>query len=140
MAWLGIMQTRPARNLLEAKPIGAASAHGNMDAGFVTGVLNPIAIQFYMAFLAQSIEPTAPQLPQFMILMVTSTLVVALLLGGGAPSGRKGERQPSRIESAKKNRLRRRLMPAWRKRTHGSHTQSALGSSRRSPQTKPKRF
>jgi len=84
MAWLGIMQIRSARNLLEAKPISAASARGNLGAGFLTGVLNPKAIMFYMAFLAQFIEPTAPQLPQFMILMVTSTLVVALVLGGYA--------------------------------------------------------
>ena len=84
VAWLGIMQIRAARNLLEIKRISTSSARGSIGAGFLTGVLNPKAIMFYMAFLAQFIEPTAPQLPQFMILMATSTLVVALVLGGYA--------------------------------------------------------
>lgn len=39
---------------------------------------------FYMAFLAQFIDPATPQAPQFLILMATSTLVVALVLGGYA--------------------------------------------------------
>lgn len=85
MAWLGIMQIRTARNLLEnERPIGTASGGGSLGAGFLTGVLNPKAIMFYMAFLAQFIEPSAPQLPQFMILMATSTLVVAVVLSGYA--------------------------------------------------------
>lgn len=84
MAWLGIIQIRAARNLLEIKPISTASARGSLGAGFLTGILNPKAIMFYMAFLAQFIEPTIPQLPQFMILMATSTLVVTLVLGSYA--------------------------------------------------------
>lgn len=84
MAWLGLTQIRAARNLLETDPISAASARGSFGAGFLTGVLNPKAIMFYMAFLAQFVEPTAPQLLQFVILMATSTLVVALVLGGYA--------------------------------------------------------
>ena len=84
MAWLGVMQIRAAHDLLEIKPLSTASARGNLGAGFLTGVLNPKAIMFYMAFLAQFIEPSALQLPQFMILMMTSTLVVALVLGGYA--------------------------------------------------------
>jgi threonine/homoserine/homoserine lactone efflux protein len=84
MAYLGIMQIKAARNLLETKPTGQVSARGSLGAGFLTGVLNPKAIMFYMAFLAQFIEPAAPQVPQFLILMMTSTLVVALVLGGYA--------------------------------------------------------
>ncbi|WP_245999382.1 LysE family translocator [Paracoccus methylarcula] len=84
MAWLGFMQIKAAHNLLEVKPIGPAATRGSLGAGFLTGVLNPKAIMFYMAFLAQFIEPSAPQLPQFLILMATSTLLVALVLGAYA--------------------------------------------------------
>lgn len=84
MAWLGIMQVKAARNLLETKEIDSTTSRGSLGAGFMTGVLNPKAIMFYMAFLAQFIEPTAPQLPQFLILMATSTLIVALVLGAYA--------------------------------------------------------
>lgn len=60
-------------------------SHGGGDgAGFLTGVLNPKAIMFYMAFLAQFIEPSAPQASQFLILMATSTVIVALVLGAYA--------------------------------------------------------
>jgi threonine/homoserine/homoserine lactone efflux protein len=84
MAYLGIMQIKAARNLLEARPFAPVSARGSLGAGFLTGVLNPKAIMFYMAFLAQFIEPAAPQAPQLLILMATSTLVVALVLSGYA--------------------------------------------------------
>lgn len=84
MAWLGVAQIRAARKLVDAGPIGAVSTRGSLGAGFLTGVLNPKAIMFYMAFLAQFIEPTAPQFPQFMILMASSTVIVALVLGGYA--------------------------------------------------------
>lgn len=84
MAWLGIAQIRAARSLLTITPTSTASNRGSLGAGFLTGVLNPKAIMFYMAFLAQFIEPSAPQIPQFLILMATSTLVVAIVLGGYA--------------------------------------------------------
>lgn len=101
MAWLGIMQIKAARNLLEIKPVRTASARGSLGAGFLTGVLNPKAIMFYMAFLAQFIDPTAPQLPQFMILVATSTLVVALALGGYALLA---ARASARLQSLKARR------------------------------------
>lgn len=84
MAWLGLMQIKVARDLMETGPIDGPVAGGSWRAGFLTGVLNPKAIMFYMAFLAQFIDPGAPQLPQFLILMTTSTLVVALVLGAYA--------------------------------------------------------
>ena len=84
MAYLGIRQIIAARNFKEVKDISNPSSKGSLSAGFLTGVLNPKAIMFYMAFLAQFITPTAPQLPQFLILMATSTVVVALVLGAYA--------------------------------------------------------
>lgn len=101
MAYLGVMQIKAARTLLETKPLAPVSARGSLGAGFLTGVLNPKAIMFYMAFLAQFIEPSAPQIPQFLILMATSTLVVALVLGGYALLAAKVS---SRLQSLKARR------------------------------------
>lgn len=47
-------------------------------------MLNPKAIMFYVAFLAQFIDPNALQIPQFLILMATSSVIVAAGLGGYA--------------------------------------------------------
>lgn len=75
------MQIGSARNVMKADPVHGASARARLGAGFLTGVLNPKAIMFSTAFLAQFIEPSAPQFRQFMILMATSALVVALVPG-----------------------------------------------------------
>ncbi|MBK4215178.1 LysE family translocator [Paracoccus caeni] len=80
LAWLGISQIRAARSLSETAVAASVSARRSFGAGFLTGVLNPKAIMFYMAFLAQFIDPSAPQARQFLILMGSSTLVVALVL------------------------------------------------------------
>lgn len=91
MGWLGLAQIRAARRLgmvpAQADPASASPARSSADslrAGFLTGVLNPKAIMFYMAFLAQFINPAAPQVPQFLILMASSAMVVATVLGGYA--------------------------------------------------------
>ena len=81
LGWLGI-------RMLLAKPgdppkLHITAGHYVRQAMAIT-LLNPKAIMFYMAFLAQFIEPTAPQFPQFMILMASSTVIVALVLGGYA--------------------------------------------------------
>ncbi len=77
MAYLGFQQIRSAGRPAQFVENAATS----WRAGFLTGVLNPKAIMFYMAFLAQFIDPSAAQLPQFLLLMLTSTGVVALVLG-----------------------------------------------------------
>jgi len=81
MAYLGVTQIIAARNLTKIQAFGTTSPRGSLGAGFLTGMLNPKAIIFYMAFLVQFIEPNAPQLPQFFILMTTSSVIVALVLG-----------------------------------------------------------
>ncbi len=82
MAYLGLQQIRSAGRAVEmAEPVQISSA-ASWRAGFFTGILNPKAIMFYMAFLAQFINPAAAQMPQFLILMATSCVVVAAILGG----------------------------------------------------------
>lgn len=79
LAWLGINQIRAARKVTD--PLlrsGSRLAAGR--AGFLTGVLNPKAIGFYLAFLPQFIAPDHPHLPQLLILGATSTLVAGTVL------------------------------------------------------------
>lgn len=87
MAWLGISQIIVARRLGEADLISTVSAAPrsvSLRAGFLTGVLNPKAILFYVAFLAQFMDPANPMIPQFLILMATSMIVVFVVLLGYA--------------------------------------------------------
>lgn len=101
MAWLGILQIRAARALSEAPLTRGTDVRGSLGAGFLTGVLNPKAIMFYMAFLAQFIDPSAPQGLQFLILMATSTAIVALVLGAYALLAAKAR---ARLQSLKARR------------------------------------
>lgn len=84
MAWLGLSQILTARRLVEADlttPATSAIRAGSLRAGFLTGILNPKAILFYVAFLAQFMNPAYPLTPQFIILMATSTTIVLIVLG-----------------------------------------------------------
>lgn len=85
MLWLGVVQIAAARKLTsrdlttgENKPVPQLSA--SWRAGFLTGALNPKAIMFYVAFLAQFMDPGASALPQFLVLMATSCIVVFCVL------------------------------------------------------------
>lgn len=87
MAYLGLSQILAARRMVEAdliSPAISAVRSGSLKAGFLTGILNPKAILFYVAFLAQFMNPAHPMTPQFLILMATSTMIVLLVLGGYA--------------------------------------------------------
>lgn len=86
LAYLGFVQIRDAR--CDAKDFtghqDAAAGWGSFWAGTVTAILNPKAIIFYMAFLAQFIDPAGDIGIQIVILTTTSTVVVAVLLTGYA--------------------------------------------------------
>ncbi|MEH6737311.1 MAG: LysE family translocator [Sulfitobacter sp.] len=87
MAWLGVTQISAARRLVQSDLLdtGKAPARAtSLRAGFLTGVLNPKAILFYVAFLAQFMNTAQPMAPQFLILMVTSMIVVFTVLVGYA--------------------------------------------------------
>lgn len=86
LAWLGISQIIEARR--EAPELAGhqeqGSSWGSFWAGAVTAVLNPKAIVFYMAFLAQFIDPAGDMPLQLALLTVTSSVVVMVLLAGYA--------------------------------------------------------
>ncbi|MEH6631496.1 MAG: LysE family translocator [Halopseudomonas aestusnigri] len=94
MAYLGYRQIADARkspapetsDISESAPDSTKPKHrfASMRAGFFTGVLNPKAIIFYVAFLSQFMDPNGDTLLQFSILVATSTVVVGLILSGYA--------------------------------------------------------
>lgn len=86
MAYLGFSQIVQARR--DDAPIqqdeAPSSGISSARAGFFTAVLNPKAIIFYVAFLSQFLDPTANIYTQFAIVVVTSTVIVGVVLGGYA--------------------------------------------------------
>lgn len=86
MAYLGYCQIIEARRegptaqAKLAKPVGLSSA----KAGFLTAILNPKAIIFYVAFLAQFLDPEGHLGVQFAIVVTTSTIIVGGVLGAYA--------------------------------------------------------
>lgn len=85
LAWLGLSQIAAARvNPPEGPGEAAVSAWGSFWAGAVTAVLNPKAIVFYMAFLAQFIDPEGDMPLQLAVLTLTSSLVVVVVLAAYA--------------------------------------------------------
>ncbi|TYC69109.1 LysE family translocator [Stappia sp. BW2] len=86
LAWLGYSQIREARRdggSHEAS-VQAGSPWASFWAGTVTAIFNPKAIVFYMAFLAQFIDPARDLAVQLAILTITSSLVVVVFLTGYA--------------------------------------------------------
>jgi len=84
MAYLGWASIRDARNqAAEIAPSveDKSERTKSLSAGFFTGLFNPKAIVFYMAFLSQFIDASQPHLSQFLILMVSASLVVFVVLG-----------------------------------------------------------
>lgn len=90
--WIGIlyMAYLGYRQIVEARQDGVdlSSKTKNVDgissakAGFFTAVLNPKAIIFYVAFLSQFLDQDANIYLQFVIVVVTSTIIVGAVLGG----------------------------------------------------------
>ena len=65
---------------------GETGAHvtGSFKAGFLTSVLNPKSLVFYLAFLSQFIDISAPLQLQYFILVLTAASVAGAVLGGYA--------------------------------------------------------
>lgn len=88
LAYLGcrqIVEVRAGDGQLDSVDVNPSEAGwSSLWAGFVTALLNPKAIIFYMAFLAQFMDPARDVMLQATILTATSTFVVAILLVGYA--------------------------------------------------------
>ena len=77
LIWLGIMLIRsaPTEGLTPPRDVTANGVFGHAAA--VTA-LNPKSIAFFIAFVPQFIQPQAPLLPQFAILITTFVTLAAL--------------------------------------------------------------
>ncbi len=84
LAYLGIRQIVAARKQSQLSSIevqhSVPSSQGSFNAGFLTALLNPKAIVFYMAFLSQFFNPSGNHLLQYTVLIITSAIVSGLIL------------------------------------------------------------
>jgi homoserine/homoserine lactone efflux protein len=84
LAYLGVRQIIDARKQDQAPSIGMLdskpNARGSFSSGFLTALLNPKAIIFYMAFLTQFFDPLGNHLIQYALLILTSAVVTGLIL------------------------------------------------------------
>ena len=95
LAYLGVKQILAARRVFATELTNESKSEelsatvpeyrwASIRAGFFTGVLNPKAIMFYVAFLTQFIDHNQSVLPQLVILMITSSVIVATVLAAYA--------------------------------------------------------
>lgn len=84
MAYLGCCQIIEAKSMRLNDETADKRFNGinSFKVGFITSLLNPKAIIFYMAFLPQFMNPEKDVLLQFSILLLTSSLVIAVILSG----------------------------------------------------------
>ena len=83
MAYLGYCQIVEARRdgMAKLKQTETVDGIASVRAGFFTAVLNPKAIIFYVAFLSQFVDPAENVYTQLAIVVATSTVIVAIILG-----------------------------------------------------------
>ena len=88
LAYLGIRQILDARGQDQSLSIDASepvpNTQGSFISGFLTALLNPKAIIFYMAFLTQFFDPMSNHLIQYVLLILTSAVVTGLILASYA--------------------------------------------------------
>lgn len=86
MAYLGYRQIREAYQVSSniAQAVTKHNAKASIRAGFITAILNPKAIIFYVAFLSQFLDKNANISLQFAIVTATSTIIVGIVLGSYA--------------------------------------------------------
>ncbi|WP_314423730.1 LysE family transporter [uncultured Microbacterium sp.] len=81
---LRLILTKPASAELDVDPdIDLREGHWSMiRRGFWVNLLNPKAIVFFLAFIPQFIRLDEPQLPQYLTLILTVTVVDVLVMWG----------------------------------------------------------
>ena len=88
LAYLGIRQIIDAKKQDHALtidiPESKNNTRGSFGSGFLTALLNPKAIIFYMAFLTQFFDPMGNHLIQYTLLIFTSAVVTGLILAAYA--------------------------------------------------------
>ncbi len=84
LAYLGVQQLKDASrqkdSIFVEQPVPHQDNYGSFGAGFFTALLNPKAIFFYVAFLAQFFDPVRDHFIQYATLILTSAVVSGLIL------------------------------------------------------------
>ncbi|MDW3222560.1 MAG: LysE family translocator [Paracoccaceae bacterium] len=78
LVWLGIKLIRSAPGSGLQPPVTQISASGVFRHTAMVTALNPKSIAFFVAFVPQFLQPQAPLIPQFMILIATFVTLAAL--------------------------------------------------------------
>lgn len=78
LVWMGIKLIRSAPSGGLALPDAEISAKGVFTHATIVTALNPKSIAFFVAFVPQFLTPSAPLLPQFIILISTFVTLAAL--------------------------------------------------------------
>lgn len=84
LAYLGLRQLLNIDTTVKSEDIKSPNITRSFSAGFFTALFNPKAIIFYLAFLAQFIDPYQSLAQQYLILIVTAMSMAALVLGSYA--------------------------------------------------------
>ena len=87
IAYLGCLQIIEANKIKGALTVSEQNiqkSSSSIRVGFFTGLLNPKAIMFSMAFLSQFIDANSNQVNQLLILIVTSSILIFFILGAYA--------------------------------------------------------
>ena len=95
LAGLGIGQIVCAgrQGVLDADaPAPLAHGRRSFQAGFVTALLNPKAVLFYTAFLAQFVDPPRELATQYAMLVITSVVIAATVLACYAAAAARARR------------------------------------------------
>ncbi len=82
LLWLGVTQLRLARRT-KAVPSDAPapqSVKGSFRSGFLTALLNPKSLVFYLAFLSQFLDPAHSTWVSYVQLIVTSIVIAGISL------------------------------------------------------------
>ena len=82
LLWLGVTQLRLARRTKVAPNDAPApqSVKGSFRSGFLTALLNPKSLVFYLAFLSQFLDPAHSTWVSYVQLIVTSIVIAGISL------------------------------------------------------------
>ncbi|MEC8196690.1 MAG: LysE family translocator [Pseudomonadota bacterium] len=82
LLWLGVTQLRLARRAKAAPSDAPApqSVKGSFRSGFLTALLNPKSLVFYLAFLSQFLDPAHSTWISYVQLIVTSIVIAGISL------------------------------------------------------------
>lgn len=78
LVWMGVKLLRSAPGAGLAVPRDAVSARGVFGHAAAVTALNPKSIAFFIAFVPQFVDASAPLLPQFALLVATFVTLAAL--------------------------------------------------------------